>query len=222
GEIEIVRRVRSIQIERRPREIRSWRNQRAYAGLGGRAVGDVDGEARGRGVDQIERPAARNHVKSTICDVELTSAANWQVVDHRRCVIEGLVVAGNSALGFRVIEIDARVVAVIVLQVTRRIVNGLGPRERVDEIQSTRIAFLQLRLQTVVRAETAVIGFFNGGELRVRPPRIDGQILAGKVWKSLVGVGENHQANTVIPTYATSSSRLCASSCCTVKCQLWT
>src|SRR5690348_2992441 len=109
----------------------------------------------------------------------MTAAADRNVPNHGSRVVERLVVAGNAALSLRCADVDTRVVAIVVFEVTWRIVNGFGPGERVDEVEAVGVTFLHLELQSVVAAESASEGFLDGGEVFDRTASIDGEIRRG-------------------------------------------
>ena len=45
----------------------------------------------------IERPATDDVVERFIAEIEVATLADGQIVEHRQCVVDRLVVAGESA-----------------------------------------------------------------------------------------------------------------------------
>jgi len=89
-------------------------------------------------------------------------------------------------------------VAIRSLQRPRGIIDGLRPRKRIQQQQSSRVAFLQLDLQSVISGETGAEVGIDVIELRVRATRFDAERTTGRVRKRLVQVGIAPQTHAVV------------------------
>ncbi len=171
------------QIERLAgHEVRPLRDQVADLLLGTGRVADIDRQAGGHGVDHVRRPAADHIVRGLAVDIEAAAVADGQIVEHGQRVVERLVVTGEAALDLGVVVIDARVVAVVVLQMARRIVDGLGPGEGVQEVEAVRVSLFQFDLESFIAAEAAVVGDFDVGEALNGAARNQAEILTRLDW----------------------------------------
>src|SRR5450432_2894781 len=110
-----------------------------------------------------------------------------------------MVVTRNALVTRQVIKVDARIVAVIVLQVSRSVVDGFRPGERIQQIEAASDAFLELSLQCVVGSIAAVERDFDGIEVRKGPPRGERQVLARCVRLRLILVAKNDEPYRVRP-----------------------
>ena len=165
GRIEVSGLLAIVEIKSLTSQIGARRNKRTDRALGGRVVSNVERQARGFRIDKVNAPAARNLIERCVRDRKMTVLAEWQVVRDRERVVKWLVVAGNSAVARNVIEVDARVVAIVVLEMAGSVIDRLRPSERIDEVEAQRVALFELCLQGVVAAEAAVKRFFDGGEV---------------------------------------------------------
>ena len=102
-----------------------------------------------------------------------------EVIDDRERVVEGLIVDRGPDLAERVGEIDAGVVSVGGIQVTRCVVFGARPGEGVEQIEAVAGAMFKLGLQRVVVKQAGGQGFFDGGEGLDRPALGQGEAAGG-------------------------------------------
>ena len=114
-------------------------------------VAQVHGKAARHRVDRSQAPAADDALEDRAQVVRPSAiAAEGQLPDDRRRVVDRLVVARGPPLAVEVTEVDAAVVAIGRFEVARRVVFGLGPGEGIEEIQPARVAALHLHLHRVI------------------------------------------------------------------------
>ena len=126
----------------------------------------------------------------------LRATAERQLVRERGRVVEGLVVPGESLLIPKIADIHAGIIAVGCFQVPRGVIDRLGPREGVQQVQTRAIALLEFDLERVIVQESAAKSFLDEAEVLNRTPRLHAQVLACRIRNGLIVIAKDHQTNS--------------------------
>ena len=187
--------------DRVPDEVGTLNQQRTGLLKAVGRVGDIDRQPAVGTVDRSDLPSAKHFLHGPGSAIaEGAAFAIGQVVDNRETLIEGLVVAGGSALSESVREVDAGVVPVVGVEVSAGIVDRARPRERVQQIEAVAGAMFEFSLQRIIGEKCLGQSLLNGGEggdgatLRQgEAARGDRRIASGRDWvrNRLIEVGED-------------------------------
>src|SRR6202012_5740471 len=130
-------------IDRITRHIGALNKKRAELIRSRWAISQIDWLTAGIRIDGGKLPAADCRIQRTIHVVaEVTSGAYRQIPHHAKGLIDRLIVSGLANLPGEVCKIDARVIAVGSVKMSRGVVDCMRPRKGVQHVETAGEAML--------------------------------------------------------------------------------